>query len=170
MATKDGRKTGGRQKGTPNKITQNVMQRLAELKCDPLDLSAKIALGQDLDGPHPALGAFYAFADDLAKLEDKGGAVTPELVEALRELIDDNLTRGYVPLELRSKHIVDLMRYTYPQRRAVEVKAEIEDKRPPKVDPSKLSDDALSQLVNARVGQAVGEVVEAEIVEDDEDE
>jgi len=29
-------KTGGRQKGTPNKINQQVRDRLSELDCDPL--------------------------------------------------------------------------------------------------------------------------------------
>lgn len=152
-------------KGVPNKVTLDVVARLRELGCDPLDLSAKIALGEELDGPHPSLAAFRAFADDLTNLEDKGGAVTIDLIERLRALIDDNLTKGYVPIELRSKHITDLMRYTYPQRRAVEVKAELHDKRPPRVDPTKLSDDALKQLVGARVG----EIVEAEIIEDDDE-
>jgi len=96
------------------------MRRLDELGCDPLELSAKIALGEELDGPHPSLSSFHAFADKLAKLEDKGGAVTPELVEELRALADDNLTSGYVPQELRSKHIADLMRYTYPARKPVD--------------------------------------------------
>jgi len=116
-----GKKTGGRVAGTPNKITQDVMATLDALGCNPLELSAKIALGEELDGPHPALSAFYAFADDLAKLEDKGGAVTPELIEELRGLIDDNLTAGYVPIELRSKHINELKKYVYPQRKAVDI-------------------------------------------------
>jgi len=110
-------RTGGRKKGTPNKKTQALLDRLEELACDPLELSAKIALGEELDGPHPSLSSFHAFADKLAKLEDKGGAVTPELIEELRTLVDDNLTSGYVPLELRSKHIVDLMQYAHPKRK-----------------------------------------------------
>lgn len=151
-------------KGVPSRVTRELVARLEELNCDPLELSAKIAKGEELDGPHPSLSKFYAFTEKLTDLVDKGGAVTPELVEELRSLVDDNLTRGYVPLELRSKHIIDLMRYTYPQRRAVEVKAELHDKRPPKVDPGKMSDAALKELVGARVG----DVVEGEILEDDE--
>lgn len=116
MAHKDGTKSGGRKKGTPNKITLDVASALDALGCNPLELSAKIAMGEELDGPHPSLAAFYAFADKLAGLEDKGGAVTPELIEELRGLITDNLTAGYVPIELRSKHINELKKYVYPQR------------------------------------------------------
>lgn len=36
-------KKGGRVKGTPNKKTQDVIDRLAELKCDPIEGMARIA-------------------------------------------------------------------------------------------------------------------------------
>ena len=36
-------KKGGRVKGTPNKKTQEVIDRLAELKCDPIEGMARIA-------------------------------------------------------------------------------------------------------------------------------
>ena len=41
MAT--GNKTGGRKKGTPNKRTQEVTDKLASLDCDPIEGMAKIA-------------------------------------------------------------------------------------------------------------------------------
>jgi hypothetical protein len=37
-------KTGGRRLGTPNKRTLELVERLAELGCDPIDGLAKIAL------------------------------------------------------------------------------------------------------------------------------
>jgi hypothetical protein len=39
-----GRKTGGRTAGTPNKRTLDVIERLDELGCDPIEGMAKIAL------------------------------------------------------------------------------------------------------------------------------
>ena len=39
-----GRKTGGRTAGTPNKRTLDVIERLDELGCDPIQGMAKIAL------------------------------------------------------------------------------------------------------------------------------
>lgn len=37
------RKTGGRKKGTPNKKTKEVIERLKELGCDPIEGMANIA-------------------------------------------------------------------------------------------------------------------------------
>ena len=45
MATKDGAKTGGRQKGGLNKRSQAVTDMLNEMGCDPIVGMAKIALG-----------------------------------------------------------------------------------------------------------------------------
>jgi hypothetical protein len=39
-----GRKTGGRTAGTPNKRTLDVIERLDQLGCDPIEGMAKIAL------------------------------------------------------------------------------------------------------------------------------
>ena len=40
----DGRKFGGRIKGTPNRVTADVQARLAALKCDPIEGMAQLAL------------------------------------------------------------------------------------------------------------------------------
>lgn len=40
-------KAGGRQKGTPNKRTQMVMDKLKEMGCDPVEGLAKIALDDE---------------------------------------------------------------------------------------------------------------------------
>jgi hypothetical protein len=118
--SKPGERRGGRQKNTPNKKTQAIADRLAALGCDPLELSAKIAIGQELDGPHPSVPAFRKFIDDLAKLRDKGGAITDDHIEQLTSLVEDNLTSGYVPYDLRSKHINELLQYVAPKRKAVD--------------------------------------------------
>ena len=39
-----GRKTGGRVAGTPNRRTQDVIERLALLGCDPIEGMARIAM------------------------------------------------------------------------------------------------------------------------------
>ena len=41
-----GRKTGGRVAGTPNKRTQDVIERLATLGCDPIEGMARIAMDE----------------------------------------------------------------------------------------------------------------------------
>lgn len=54
----EGRKTGGRQKGTPNKATQEVMGRLAELGCDPIEGMARLAM--DAANPPELRGRMFA--------------------------------------------------------------------------------------------------------------
>jgi hypothetical protein len=39
-------RTGGRRKGTPNKRTQDVIERLRELDCDPIEGMARIAMDE----------------------------------------------------------------------------------------------------------------------------
>lgn len=43
MATKDGRKTGGRKAGTPNKRSQEVAEKLEHMGVDPIERLALIA-------------------------------------------------------------------------------------------------------------------------------
>lgn len=54
----NGRKTGGRKTGTPNKRTAEVSNRLSELGCDPIEGMAKLAMDE---GNSPELrGRMYA--------------------------------------------------------------------------------------------------------------
>ena len=39
-------KTGGRKKGTPNKVTFAISEKLAQLRCDPIAILASIAMDQ----------------------------------------------------------------------------------------------------------------------------
>ena len=51
-------KTGGRKRGTPNKLTQEVIDRLVKLKCDPIEGMAKIAM--DEANPPELRGRMFA--------------------------------------------------------------------------------------------------------------
>ena len=53
-----GRKTGGRQAGTPNKRTSELVERLEALDCDPIAGMAKIAM--DISNPPELRGRMYA--------------------------------------------------------------------------------------------------------------
>jgi len=94
-----GAKTGGRLKGTPNKLTQEVQHRLAELGCDPIAGMARIA-------------------------ED----VTPCLV-CTHGLLEDGRVCGQCqgtgklqsPPELRGRMYAELAQYVAPKRKAIEV-------------------------------------------------
>lgn len=51
-------KTGGRQAGTPNKRTQEVIERLDALNCDPIEGMAAIAM--DASNPPELRGRMFA--------------------------------------------------------------------------------------------------------------
>ena len=56
---KPGERRGGRQKGVKNKSTQNVIDRLKELKCDPIEGMAKIAKEAMGDKDYALAGQMY---------------------------------------------------------------------------------------------------------------
>jgi hypothetical protein len=47
--SKPGEKRGGRQKGTPNKRTLAVTDKLAALGCDPIQRMAQIAMNEEVE-------------------------------------------------------------------------------------------------------------------------
>ena len=54
-----GIKTGGRSRGTPNKRTQDVMEKLDELGCDPIEGMARIAQQAEADGDKNLAAQMY---------------------------------------------------------------------------------------------------------------
>ncbi len=60
-----GAKTGGREKGTPNKKTQAVIDKLAALDCDPIEGMARIAL-DDQNSPELRGRMFSELAQYIA--------------------------------------------------------------------------------------------------------
>ena len=62
-----GNNGNGRKKGTPNKNTQSIIDKLAELGCDPLDGMAKIAaLSMEAKDYGMALQAFKELGQYVA--------------------------------------------------------------------------------------------------------
>src|SRR5215471_5018362 len=55
--SKPGERRGGRQKGTPNRKTAQVAERLRELRCDPIEGMARIAM--DEKAPLELRGRMY---------------------------------------------------------------------------------------------------------------
>jgi len=52
-------KSGGRQKGTPNKVNATVTEQLAALDCDPIEGMAKIAKAAMEEGEFVLAGTMY---------------------------------------------------------------------------------------------------------------
>lgn len=92
MATKEGQKTGGRQKGTPNKKTQVIEEILENLNCRPIEILAAVANGDPLK----------------ARI-------------GVAELEDDFLEGPVLPtLDQRIAAAKELCQYVYPKRKAIE--------------------------------------------------
>lgn len=102
MATKDGVKTGGRQKGVPNKKTQIIESILDELNCDPIKILAAVANGEQM---RARIG--------VGELSKKAPG---------REDGDDDFIEGDVipTLDQRIAAAKELCNYVYPKRKAIE--------------------------------------------------
>ena len=88
------KKTGGRVKGTPNKATKDVISRLKELKCDPIEGMAKIAVEAYTDGDFALAGNMYK---ELAQyVAPKRKAM--ELTGANGEEIQTASTINFIPV------------------------------------------------------------------------
>lgn len=53
-----GERRGGRVKGTPNKITDDIVEKLKSLRCDPIEGMARIAA--DNENPPELRGRMYS--------------------------------------------------------------------------------------------------------------
>src|SRR5215510_8621978 len=93
-----GFKTGGRLKGTPNKRTQDLTERLAELGCDPVEGMAKLAMdpnnSPDLKGRMYAELAQYVYpkrrAVEQTVIDPKDEMTEEEILTKIQEILNDN--------------------------------------------------------------------------------
>jgi len=100
-------KKGGRVKGTPNKKTQDVIDRLKELNCDPIEGMARIAMSAATCLSRDSLGFMIA---DQDKPEDKDVCTNC-----------DGLGKLAASLELRGQMYKELAQYVAPKRKAIEM-------------------------------------------------
>ena len=106
MAVPKGTRVGGRQKGTPNKRTQEVSEILARLGCDPFTGMATIALNK--------LPCGVCRGKGKTKYKIEG-----QIHERVCESCYGTLFEACSP-ELRGKMHAELAKYIAPQRKAVE--------------------------------------------------
>jgi len=93
-----GFKTGGRLKGTPNKRTQDLTERLAELGCDPVEGMARLAMdpnsSPDLKGRMYAELAQYVYpkrrAVEQTVIDPKDEMTEEEILTKIQEILNEN--------------------------------------------------------------------------------
>ena len=102
--SRPGERRGGRQKGTPNKKTAAIAEKLERLGCDPIEGMAMIALGDVPCAACKGEGSVRWSGSDAAYRCDacNGGG------------------RDAVPIELRAKMYVELAGYVASKRKAVD--------------------------------------------------
>ena len=95
-----GKKYGGRVKGTPNKSSQNIMDKLTDLDCDPIEGMATIARKAMDEGEFILAGTMYRelaqYVAPKRKSVEMNTHVSFEqkLHDMSQEELDDEL-RGY---------------------------------------------------------------------------
>jgi hypothetical protein len=91
MAT--GKKTGGRTKGTPNKKTRDVIEKLEALGCDPIEGMARLALQAEEDGDKSLAARMYS---ELAVyVAPKRKAIEQTVVNELEGTTREELEANY---------------------------------------------------------------------------
>lgn len=127
MADKDGNKTGGRVKGTPNKSTQHIHEMARELGVDPMRVLLLTIRGDRRDLGYPdrveekrkdhELGR-KAYEEEMAQKKSlKGGKPYPEFPEYTEEEI---LQENLLPLSDRLDAVESITPYMYAKRKPVD--------------------------------------------------
>lgn len=134
---------GGSRLGIPNKSHTEARNRLDALGCDPLEFTAKVMLGEELQGDHPFLAVlleklerFETAFRDYNKITE-ARIVQTTIIKAKKMM---GGTETDKTLRLNSAH--KLMDFAYPKLRAMDVKVE---KVAENVE--EMSDDELIQIL-----------------------
>lgn len=114
-----GRKTGGRQAGTPNKATQEVIDKLQGLGCDPVEGMARIAMGDVCCTTcNGSLKARYSRSMHGLYRDPDGGKEGTCLTCM-------GTGKEPIPMELRGKLFAELTSYIAPKRKAIDHSGEL---------------------------------------------
>lgn len=124
-------KTGGRKKGTPNKRTVDVMNRLNDLGCDPIALLVETSHGM-IDCRHcdeqGKVSVDQYFLITRTSMPDEFAEMPPEV--RLNTVLECPYCRGTKMRALDDTLTVrartELLQYIAPKRKAIEVTGELE--------------------------------------------
>lgn len=118
---------------SPTKLTKDAWKRMHEdMNFDPLEYAVRIAKGEELTQDHPFLARLLDFLGilekKLATIEVAEGDEKSEknkqyalmTIEQLQKESEKMLSDNWVSHELRSKHILELLKYIYPQRKSMD--------------------------------------------------
>lgn len=119
----------GRPRGSRDKKTIRIMELCEKYNFDPVEASIQIAAGKALHEKHPFLKTLRYYLDfieaDLRSVKQR-----PDGIDRCKELWNQGraeLTGCYTPIEIRSKHITDLLQYIHPKKKAIDLSIGMEE-------------------------------------------
>lgn len=116
MATLEGEKTGGRKKGTPNKLTKNLIEVLTQHNYDPI-----LTIIEAINLQAPTIEEVKKYKSDLIQ----SGVSETDAKPLVRKFSNNFLTmKEKLDVSLR------LLEYIYPKRKAIEIKPEEDNEKP----------------------------------------
>ncbi|MEW5251268.1 hypothetical protein [Microbulbifer sp. 2201CG32-9] len=113
-----GKKTGGRTKGTPNKRTQQVQEKLQALGCDPVEGLARIGMQAERDAREAFSGAVEAIVEDLSAAD---GIDTDRVKDLMGKQLMQAVKERRETLSLAVHCYGQLRRHWAPELKALEV-------------------------------------------------
>ena len=143
----------GRLAGIQNKATIEIQKRLKELKCDPLEFSAKILNGEERPQAHPSLSPILKLTKALHTMRFKLGKYKKRAPP--RELIDELEDRileldhyvmsalgpgSYIDPKLQVQVALSLLSYLFPKLQSI-------TNTTPPVDPTTPTENLTDQML-----------------------
>jgi hypothetical protein len=114
----------GRKKGTPNKDTREIAERLAALGCDPIEGMARIAQG---DSPCPEC---HSAGKQLYSMGIAGPYVDIDNGKPMTCAKCHGTGKEPIPAKLAGEMYRELAQYIAPKRKAVEMSGEVKTTLP----------------------------------------
>ena len=106
----------------PAALTKHAWDRMhREFNYDPLAAAVQIAKGEALTQDHPFLKHMEKMLSIWRKKAESKEVIEVSDIDLLMKMAEEMLTDSWVSHELRSKHILDLLAYIYPKKKAVDM-------------------------------------------------
>ncbi|MBA2307269.1 hypothetical protein H0W26_04005 [Candidatus Dependentiae bacterium] len=124
-----GERRGGRSKGTPNKKSQDIRERLLAMGCDPIEGMARIAMGQSPCFECPKAKGRQKYSVGIAGLYvdiDNGVERTCRICHGTG--------KEPIPAKLAGEMLSQLAQYVAPKLKAIELTGAVELKIPEPIE------------------------------------
>lgn len=109
------------QQAITRRMTFAALEKMAKLKFDPMEESIKIARGDLLQKDHPFLETLNQQLMKWFTVSDSLDLIDTYEIEQFRRECRKALRNSFTPLDIRSRHVIELMNYIYPKKKSIEV-------------------------------------------------